>query len=132
MEQIRGFLTFVIGSYARFDPEDVRILLAIEHPETRQLIGWCGVFPNEMLPPEEREVAYAISKDYRNRGYTTEAVRAVVAYIFDHSAMDRIVAIVKPINAQSRRVAEKAGLRYKQTLKLSDGSDYDYLEMHRD
>lgn len=132
IEQIQDFLNFVIGNYAGFDPADVRILLAIEHPDNRQLIGWCGVFPNEMLPPEEREVAYAISKDYRNRGYTTEAVRAVLSYVFDHSSLDRVVAIVKPYNVQSRRVAEKAGFQYKQTLKLSDGSDYDYLAMHRE
>jgi [ribosomal protein S5]-alanine N-acetyltransferase len=51
-EQLRDFLSFVIGSYETFDPEDVRVLLALEHKGDRRLIGWCGVFPNEQARPE--------------------------------------------------------------------------------
>lgn len=70
-EQLGEFMSFVIGSYEQFSAEDVRILLAVEHKTDKRLIGWCGVFPNDMLEPHVREVAYAISKDYRNLGLAT-------------------------------------------------------------
>jgi ribosomal-protein-alanine N-acetyltransferase len=130
-EELRGFLDFVIGSYETFNADDVRILLAIEHKQDQRLIGWCGVFPNDKLESEEREVAYAISKDYRNRGYTTEAVIGMIRNVFNISSLDEIVAIVKPFNHSSRRVLEKAGFRCIRRVTLSDDADYDYFVHER-
>lgn len=130
-EQLKDYLAYVIGSYETFNPEDVRILLAIEHKLDRRLIGWCGVFPNDKLESVDREVAYAISKDYRNRGYTTEAVGGMMKYIFNSSTLDEIVAIVKPFNIASRRVVEKVGFRCMRRDTLSDHADYDYFVQER-
>jgi len=88
-EQLREFLQFVVGSYEQFNPEDIRILLAVVHNKDQRIIGWCGVFPNDLLDRADREVAYAISRDYRNKGYITEAVRALTAYLFEHTLLDR-------------------------------------------
>ncbi|MEK0313360.1 GNAT family N-acetyltransferase [Cohnella sp. 56] len=129
--QLADFLQFVIGSYAKFDPQDVRILLAVEHQADARLIGWCGVFPNDLLDPAAREVAYAISKDYRNRGYITSAVRAIVSFVFRHSELERVAAIVKPHNAASGSVLRKAGFRLLQRTTLANGQDYDYFETER-
>lgn len=128
-EQLMGFLRFVIGSYAKFNAKDVRVLLAIEREG--KLAGWCGVFPNDKLPPAEREIAYAMSKDYHGKGYATEAVSGMVSYIFRSTALQEIAAIVKPFNTASRRVLDKAGFRYVQLVRLSDEADYDYLVMER-
>lgn len=130
-EQLDDFLDFVISSYDSFNPDDVRILLAVEHKADRKLIGWCGVFPNDMLEPSERELAYAISKDYRNAGFTTEAAKGLLSYVFNHSSLQRIVAIVKPFNIASRRVAEKAGFSHLRLVTLSDKSDYNYFAVER-
>lgn len=130
-EEIRGFLEFVISSYDIYNPDNVRILLAIEHKQDRKLIGWCGVFPNDMLPQSEREVAYAISKDYRKRGYTTEAVQGMTSYVFHQSNLQEIVAIIKPFNAASRRVLEKSGFAHQKLIRLSDNSDYNYFILQR-
>lgn len=130
-EQIEGFLEFVISSYGCYNPDDVRILLAITHKQDHQLIGWCGVFPKDLLAPEDREIAYAISEHYRNQGLTTEAVKGMFRYIFNQSSLQQIVAIVKPFNTASRRVLEKAGFQCQQQLHLSDGEVYDYFSIHR-
>ncbi|MCD9020948.1 GNAT family N-acetyltransferase [Cohnella silvisoli] len=130
-QQLEGFLDFVIASYEDFNPEDVRILLAIEHKQDRRLIGWCGVFPNDRLDPADREIAYAISKDYRNHGYTTEATTGMVSYVFNHSLLMQIVAIVKPFNLASTRVIEKTGFKHVQLLGLSDNSNYNYYVLER-
>ncbi|MFC3799057.1 GNAT family N-acetyltransferase [Cohnella sp. GCM10012308] len=128
--QLTDFLSFIIGSYARFDPEDVRILLAIEHKDDERLIGWCGVFPNDLLDPAEREVAYAVSKDYRNRGYATSAVQAMLAWIFRHTRLERVAAIVKPMNDASRSVLLKAGVSTIDRRRLPNGQEYDCFEAH--
>lgn len=130
-EEIRGFLDFVISSYDTYNPDNVRVLLAIEHRQDRKLIGWCGVFPNDMLPQAEREVAYAISKDYRSKGYTTEAVQGMISYVFHHSSLPEIVAIVKPFNVASRRVLEKSGFEHQKLIRLSDNSDYNYFILQK-
>jgi len=124
--QLDDFLEFVISSYGAFNPDDVRIMLAIEHKEDRLLIGWCGVFPNDLLDPADREIAYALSKDYRNLGYATEAVRGMLSTIFKQTSLKQIVAIVKPFNQSSIRVIEKAGFEYRQNAELSDGAEYRY------
>lgn len=129
-EQLDSFLGFVISSYDRFDPEDVRVLLAVEHIPDNRLIGWCGVFPNDMLKPEAREVAYAISRDYRGLGYMTMAVKAICAYMFEHTELTRIAAIVKPFNTASRAVLERAGFQHVEQTVLSDGQPYECFELN--
>jgi len=127
-EQLKDFLQFVIGSYDKFDPADVRILLAVEHKSDGRLVGWCGVFPNDLLDPEVREAAYAISKDYRNLGFITSAVKAILSFVFRQTELERVAAIVKPFNAASRSVLLKTGFRHMRLATLSDGQDYDYFE----
>ncbi|GGH70635.1 hypothetical protein GCM10008014_55270 [Paenibacillus silvae] len=127
-QQLSEFLQFVVGSYERFGPQDVRIMLAVVHQESQQLVGWCGVFPNDMLDSSDREVAYAISRDYRNRGYITAAVGALTTYLFKHTSLTRIVGIVKTYNPASRIVLEHNAFRYVNRRRLSDGEDYDYFE----
>lgn len=130
--QLKDFLKFVIGSYDKFDPADVRILLAVEHKLDGRLIGWCGVFPNDLLDPAAREVAYAISKDYRNRGLITSAVQAILSFVFSQTELDRVAAIVKPFNVASRSVLLKTGFRHMRLVTLSNGQDYDYFEADKE
>lgn len=129
VEQLEGFLQFVIGSYEQFDPGDVRVMLAVVHNVDQRVIGWCGVFPNDMLDASDREVAYAISRDHRSKGYMTEAVRAISRHLFEHTSLERIVGIVKPFNMASRKVLEHAGFRLVSRRRLADGADYEYFEL---
>ena len=52
----------------------------------------------------------------RNKGYATEASRALVAYGFNVFKIDIICAYIESDNTSSRRVAEKAGLRHVSTF----------------
>ncbi|MNH87933.1 hypothetical protein D3C73_404280 [compost metagenome] len=130
-EGLTGFLEFVTSSYDNFNEDDVRILLAMQHREDARLIGWCGVFPNDLLLESDREIAYAISKDYRNKGYTTEAVKGMVDYVFGRSSLQEIVAIVKPFNVSSKRVIEKAGFTHRRLTTLTDQCEYDYFSVEK-
>lgn len=54
-------------------------------------------------------IGYWIDRSYAGRGYTTQAVNLLTEYGFSVLALHRIEINLRPENAASRRVAEKAG-----------------------
>jgi ribosomal-protein-alanine N-acetyltransferase len=56
-------------------------------------------------------LGYWMGRDYAGRGIMTEAVGAVVPFVFDTLGLHRIHAACIPSNAASRRVLEKNGFR---------------------
>ncbi len=66
-----------------------------------------------------RELGYVLSRDYWGRGLMTEAVRAVIAYLFDTLDYDFVTCGHFLSNDRSRRVIEKCGFE-----RLSVKSDY--------
>jgi ribosomal-protein-alanine N-acetyltransferase len=58
-------------------------------------------------------IGYWIDKNYAGRGFTTEAVNMVTSFAFDALGLHRIEINIRPENAPSIRVAEKAGYRFE-------------------
>jgi len=54
-------------------------------------------------------IGYWIDKNYANKGLTTAAVELLSTYAFEVLELHRIEINLRPENAASRRVAEKAG-----------------------
>lgn len=54
-------------------------------------------------------IGYWIDQEFANRGYTTEAIEILTRFGFDQLGLHRIEINIRPENAPSRRVAEKAG-----------------------
>jgi len=54
-------------------------------------------------------IGYWIDQEYANRGYTTRAVEILTRFGFDQLGLHRIEINIRPENAPSCRVAEKAG-----------------------
>jgi len=63
------------------------------------------------------EIEYCIGRDYQNKGYTTEAVKAIKAYGFDTVGFNRIQVSCRHVNIPSKRVIEKCGFTYEGTLR---------------
>ena len=55
------------------------------------------------------EIGYGISEGYQNKGYATEAVKAVLDWAFAHTEVNAIEAETDPYNTASKRVLEKCG-----------------------
>jgi RimJ/RimL family protein N-acetyltransferase len=53
------------------------------------------------------------------RGYATEGARALVRWAFTELGVDEVVATTMAVNARSRAVMERAGLRYARTVYLT-------------
>jgi ribosomal-protein-alanine N-acetyltransferase len=65
-------------------------------------------------PPDSlrtAEIGYSVLPAFQDRGYASEAARALVAWGFAQPGIRRIVANCRADNAASIRVLEKAGLR---------------------
>ena len=62
---------------------------------------------------KDYELCYFLNKDYRGKGYMTEAVDHVKKYLFQNKHASSLMISVFPRNDASRRVAIKNGFTYK-------------------
>ncbi|HEY1498939.1 MAG TPA: GNAT family N-acetyltransferase [Acidobacteriaceae bacterium] len=85
-------------------------LLAMILKETAAVIGDCGLIWQGVEGVDEPEIGYHVQRAYWNRGFATEAARAVMDYAFTTSGCDHVISMIRPENLPSRRVAEKNGL----------------------
>lgn len=72
------------------------------------LIGFIGISPHEDSP--DAHIGYWIDHHHWNRGYATEAARAVIAFGFGHLGLARIEGKCFADNAASGRVLQNAGM----------------------
>ncbi|ROR92280.1 GNAT family N-acetyltransferase [Nocardioides aurantiacus] len=79
-----------------------------------EFVGDCGLTWQPVGGAQVLEVGYHVVAALQGRGYATEAARACVELALGAVGESRVVAIVVPDNAPSRRVAEKVGLRVEQ------------------
>jgi RimJ/RimL family protein N-acetyltransferase len=77
--------------------------------EDRKAVGVCG-FKGAPTLFGTVELGYAMHEKFRNHGYMTEAVQALVEWAFEHSSCQRVTAETLPDNFASQRVLKKAGL----------------------
>ncbi|PPF38762.1 GNAT family N-acetyltransferase [Rathayibacter sp. AY1A3] len=76
-----------------------------------EFVGDCGLTWQRVDGGIELEVGYHVRAGLHGRGYATEAAAACRDLALAHRLAGRLVALVHPDNAASRRVAEKTGLR---------------------
>jgi len=88
---------------------------AIERKDEGNVIGVMALGVNSKH--DKGEIAYWVGVPFWNQGFATEAARRIVAYGFDYLGLNRIFGRYCSRNPASRRVMEKAGLRYEATLR---------------
>ena len=83
-------------------------------PTGEAMVGW------EDGPADSGLAAlgYRLRRSAWGQGYATEGARALVRQAFTELGVDEVVATTMAVNAASRRVMEKAGLRYARTVHL--------------
>lgn len=65
-------------------------------------------------------IGYCIGRNWWHKGITSEALKAVMEFLFDVVDAKRIEARHDPRNANSGKVMEKCGMKYEGTLRSSD------------
>ena len=63
------------------------------------------------------QLGYDVGTDYRNQGYMTEAVGAVIRYLLTQADANRIFCSVREGNLASRRVCEKCGMQHEGVMR---------------
>ncbi len=66
------------------------------------------------------EVGYCIGRSWWHRGITSEALRAVMDFLFDQVGFDRIAARHDVNNPHSGMVMRKCGMKYEGTMRAAD------------
>lgn len=90
---------------------------AAEEKAGGAFVGWFELRPDPDQDPEGRaaELGYRLRRAAWGRGYATEGARALIERGFAELGLTRIAAFTMTVNAGSRRVMEKCGLRYVRT-----------------
>lgn len=83
--------------------------VAVVERESDQLVGHMDFHP--WFGRATHELGWAISSDFQNRGYATEAARALMEFAFGALRCHRVIATCQPENTPSWRVMEKLGMR---------------------
>lgn len=65
-------------------------------------------------------VGYCIGKTWWHSGITSEALKAVMDFLFDIVDVNRIESRHDPRNSNSGKVMKKCGMKYEGTLRSSD------------
>ncbi len=84
--------------------------------DSGELIGDCGCYVREIEGEFEFELGWHVRRDLWGRGYATEAARACIEYAFASLGTERIIALVRPENTNSCRVAEKSGMQCERVF----------------
>lgn len=91
-------------------------VFALEYRENGKVIGSLGVhkvhpYTHEYDRYVMREIGYVLSKEYWGKGLMTEAVSAVIDYLFTQTDIELLICGHFTENGRSRRVIEKCGFK---------------------
>lgn len=94
---------------AKWDTEKIGFCGIIEK-ETKDFIGWCGLW--KLVETGEIEIGYAVKKEFRGKGYATEAASRILQYGFGDLNLEKIVAVASSENHASQNVMKRIGMKY--------------------
>lgn len=77
-------------------------------------LGHAGLFRFDELGNDDVEFAYAFHPEAWGFGFAGEVAECLVRVAFEDLELESIVALTLPTNFASRRLMERAGLRYER------------------
>jgi len=103
------YLPRILGYYQNWPPQGFWIA---HQRASDEFIGWFHLRPDKMQP-DEMELGYRLKRSIWGRGLATEGSRALVEKAFGPWGYRKVCARTLVVNLASRRVMEKAGLRFE-------------------
>lgn len=117
-EYTREYLQFLTTKYRAGEFYDWALIWCADGDAGRKMIGTCG-FTRFDFANNSAEVGYVINPEFHGRGIAPEALRRVMRFGFEELKLNRIEAHYMFGNEASRRVMEKAGMRFEGILRGS-------------
>jgi len=96
--------------------EDGYSFWAVIRKEDSQFLGICGLLKQHVNGIGEVEVGYRIDNQFWGNGYATEAAKGCMEYAKNVLKVDSIISLIRLVNQQSIRVAEKNGLEKENEI----------------
>lgn len=112
LEEARQYIARVCAQYERGD----YYRWIIVEKASDECIGQIA-FYDMNIRHRTAEVEYCIGKAFQRQGYAVESLKAVVAFSFAQTSIDRIQAFHRGRNPISGKVLLRAGLKYEGTQK---------------
>lgn len=84
-----------------------------------QFVGWFSMRAKDVANPYTVELGYRLRRASWGQGYATEGVRALIHQAFTKLGVQRVTATTYQDNLASRRVMEKAGLKFVRAFRLT-------------
>lgn len=143
-EQAHRFIAFAYNAWqkkqtlrfgVRLKPEfggkfQTAVIESSINPERPPLIGMVSIF--DIQNQYKAEIGYWLGAAYHGQGLMTEAVQAVVSYVFNTMGMGRLYAYTSPRNTPSLGMLRKVGFVEEGMLRrhtLRDGKWDDSVVM---
>ncbi|MDE5910843.1 MAG: GNAT family N-acetyltransferase [Clostridia bacterium] len=115
MSQAKERIEYLKKNYVNDNFYDWAIVLK----EIDEPIGTIGVVDlKENI--KAAHIGYCIGKKWWHKGITSEALSAVIDFLFDKVGFERIESRHDPVNVNSGRVMKKCGMKYEGTMRKAD------------
>lgn len=111
--------------------EDHFLKLGIILKDTDEFIGWCCTGIKDELPAPNREIMYAVSKQFQNKGYATKAAKGLISYLFNKTNVDVINAVALTENQSSNKVIQKCAFSFISKVNI-DGEFFNHYKLSKD
>ncbi len=113
----------LVQEMAGFDPGYLGtwFQMAIELKETGTAIGDIGVH-TLAEDPKQVKIGYTLAREHQGKGIATEALTAMLDYLFAEMKRHRVLAYVDIENQRSIRLLERLGFRREGHLRASSWS----------
>lgn len=95
---------------ARYERDGHGLWLALERGSGAP-VGQIGLTIQQVDGSPEPEVGWLLHRDYWKRGFATEAAVASRDYAFRRLGLERVISLIRPVNAPSQAVARRIGMQ---------------------
>ncbi len=110
---------WITSQFKRYESERFGLQKIVDK-QTGEFLGQCGLLCQEVDGQPELEVGYHFFKEFRDRGFATEAACLFIDFAFRNKLSENIISIIDVENFPSQRVAEKNGLRISKRTRYFD------------
>lgn len=114
VEDARAYIT--AGALASYAAHGFG-LWVMERKDDGMALGLCGLVKRPQL--DDVDVGYALLPTFRGAGYAREAVAATLAHAAAAHGLTRLIAVVSPDNAPSRRLLEREGFAFERMVRMA-------------
>lgn len=89
--------------------------------DNARFVGWFCLWPDA---PSLAELGYRLARPHWGMGLASEGAAALIGWGFTTHGYEKITACTMTVNQGSRRVMEKAGMRYVRSIEVAWATPY--------